>query len=62
MHQIGVHVGSTVDVAVTSPSGVKRTLPFRVGAQVALPVLDGGVGLGSGVAFTFQGYGTAACP
>jgi hypothetical protein len=62
MHLIGAHVGSTVDISVPSPSGEKRTFPFRVGAQAAFPVLDGGVGLGTGVAFTLEGYGTAACP
>jgi hypothetical protein len=62
MRQVGAHVGSVVPVTVTTPSGAKRTVAFRVVSQVAFPVLAGTVGLGDGALFTIPGYEGAACP
>ncbi len=61
MRQIGAHVGSIVHVDFTF-SGQKRIVPLRVASQVVLPVLDGGVSLGTGAVFSTQGYEQAACP
>ena len=49
-------------VTVTTPSGAKRTVAFRVVSQVAFPVLAGIAGLGEGALFTVPGYEGAACP
>ncbi len=62
MRQLGAHLGSTVEVTVTSPSGTERTVPFRVVSQISFPVLGGVVGLGRGAAFTIAGYQAAVCP
>jgi len=61
MHQLGAHLGSTVDVTVTSPSGSERTVPFRVVSRISFPVLGGVVGLGRGAALTVAGYKNAVC-
>jgi hypothetical protein len=47
---------------VASPAGGKRTMPFRVTAQVSFPVISGAVELGHGILFTTAGYSRAACP
>jgi hypothetical protein len=62
MRQIGAHVHSVVKVTVTSPSGGKRTVPFRVSAQVSFPVISGAVELGHGIVLTLSGYTNVACP
>jgi hypothetical protein len=62
MRQAGAHLGSTVDVTVSLPSGGKRTLPFKVVSQISFPVVAEAVGLGTGVAFTIAGYESAVCP
>jgi ABC-type lipoprotein release transport system permease subunit len=62
MRQAGAHVGSLVSVTVSSPSGRKRTVPFRVVSEIAFPVLAGAVSLGTGAAFTTSGYEAATCP
>jgi hypothetical protein len=63
MHQLGAHLGSIVHVAVASPSGGERTVPFRVVSRISFPVLGGGVvGLGRGAAVTVAGYEAAVCP
>ncbi|MGD0312906.1 MAG: ABC transporter permease [Acidimicrobiales bacterium] len=62
MRQVDAHVGSVVSVTVTTPSGGRRTVPFRVVSRVPLPVLDGFVGLGDGAVFTIHGYEAAVCP
>ena len=62
MRQAGAHVGSIVHVTVSLPSGGKRTVPFRVVAQISFPVLAGAVSLGTGAAFTIAGYESAVCP
>ncbi len=61
MRQTGAHVGSIVQVAVLSPSGTRRTVPFRVVAEVSLPVLGNAISLGTGALFTLAGYEDAAC-
>ena len=62
MRQVGARVGSVVHVTVLLPSGGKRTVPFRVVAQMSLPVLGNAVSLGTGAIFTLAGYEDAACP
>jgi hypothetical protein len=62
MHQLGAHLGSTVDVTVTSPSGSERTVPFRVVSRISFPVLGGVVGLGRGATLTIAAYEAAVCP
>jgi putative ABC transport system permease protein len=62
MRLVHAHVGSTVSVTVTLPSGGTRTAPFRVVAQMSLPVLGNAVSLGAGAVFTLAGYEDAACP
>ncbi len=62
MRQSGARVGSVIDVTVLTPSGGRRTAPFRVVSQVSFPVLGGVVGLGTGALFTLSGYESAACP
>jgi hypothetical protein len=61
LHRAGGRLGSTVQVTVTSPTGERRTVPFRVVAQVSLPVLANAVSLGTGAVFTLAGYEDAAC-
>jgi ABC-type lipoprotein release transport system permease subunit len=61
MRQAGAHLGSVVRVTVSSPSGGRRTAPFRVVSQISFPVLSG-LSLGTGSAFTTSGYENAACP
>lgn len=62
MRQVGARLGSVVHVTVLLPSGGKRTAPFRVVAQMSLPVLGNAVSLGNGAIFTLAGYEDAACP
>ncbi len=62
MRQVNAHVGSLVRVGVTTPSGGKRTVPFRVVATIPLPVVDGFTGLGNGAVITLSGYEAAVCP
>jgi len=61
MRQAGAHLGSVVRVTVSSPSGRRRAVPFRVVSQISFPVLSG-LSLGTGSAFTSAGYQNAACP
>jgi hypothetical protein len=61
MRQVDAHVGSLVNVTVSTPSGGKRTERFRVVSQVPLPVVGGYVGLGNGAVFTMPGYEAASC-
>ena len=61
MHQVGAHLGSTVRVTVSTPSGQRRTMPFRVVSQMSLPVIGNAVSLGNGAVFTLAGYEGAAC-
>lgn len=62
MRQVGARLGSVVEVTISLPTGVKRTEPFRVVAQMSLPVLGNAVSLGNGAVFTLAGYEDAACP
>ena len=41
MRQARAHLGSVVRVTVSSPSGGRRTVPFRVVSQISFPVLSG---------------------
>jgi len=61
LHQAGGRLGSTVQVTVTSPTGQRRTVAFRIVSQVSLPVLANAVSLGTGAVFTLAGYEDAAC-
>jgi hypothetical protein len=62
MRQAGAHLGSTVRVSVSTPSGGTRSAPVRVVGQQSFPVLGGAVSLGSGALFTIAGYNDVACP
>jgi hypothetical protein len=62
MSEAGAHVGSLVRVAVTLPSGRRRTGTFQVVSQVSLPVLGGAVSLGTGAVITTAGYDNTLCP
>ena len=62
MRQVGARLGSIVHVTLSLASGGRRTVPFRVVAQMSLPVLGNAVSLGSGAVFTLAGYEDAACP
>ncbi len=62
MHLVGAHVGSVVDVTVTTHSGARRTEPFRVVAQTSFPQLGGFVSLGTGVLMTTADLVHVACP
>ena len=62
MRQTGVHLGSVVQVTVSSAAGRKRTLPFRVVAQVSLPVVGNAVKLGNGALFTLGGLRRRSVP
>jgi len=62
MRQVGAHLGSIVHVTLALPGGGSRTAPFRVVAQMSLPVLGNAVSLGNGAVFTLAGYEDAACP
>ena len=62
MRQVGARLGSIVHVTLSSASGGRRTVPFRVVAQMSLPVLGNAVSLGTGAVFTLAGYEDAACP
>jgi hypothetical protein len=61
LRQVGGRLGSTVRVTVMSPSGQRRTVPFRIVSVLSLPVLGNAVSLGSGALFTLRGYEDAAC-
>ena len=61
MRLIGVHVGSVVEVTVTTHSGTKRTEPYRVVSQNSFPQLGGYVSLGTGVLLTTAGLERAEC-
>jgi hypothetical protein len=62
LHQIGARVGSTVEVALSLPSGGTRTVPFRVVSRITFPIVGEIGGLGSGALFTLGAYESAACP
>ena len=61
MRQVGTHLGSVVEVTVTTHSGAKRTEPFRVVSQNSFPQYGGFVSLGTGVLLTTTGLERAAC-
>jgi hypothetical protein len=62
MRQAGAHLGSVVQVGVTSPDGAVRSAPFRVVGLVSFPSDFGTGGLGTGAALTTAGYTAAQCP
>jgi hypothetical protein len=62
MRQVDAHVGSLINVTVSTPSGAKSTEPFRVVSQVPLPVVGGYAGMGNGALVTVSGLEAAACP
>jgi hypothetical protein len=62
MHKVGAHVGSLVHVAMSLPSGQKRTGSFHVVSQISFPVLGGAVSLGNGAVITTAGYENTLCP
>lgn len=62
MRQAGVHVGSIVQVTVTTPTGKERTAKYRVVGQTSFPSDFGTGGLGTGAALTIDGYLGAQCP
>jgi hypothetical protein len=62
LHQTGAHVGSIVHVAVQVPVGGTRTASFRVVGTMSFPGQFGLGGLGTGAAFTADGYLNALCP
>ena len=43
MRQVGAHLGSSVRVTASMPSGGTRTEPLRVVAQVSFPAVGGGI-------------------
>jgi hypothetical protein len=62
MRQARAHIGSVVQVGVTSPGGAARSSPFRVVGLVSFPSDFGTGGLGTGAALTTAGYTAAQCP
>jgi hypothetical protein len=62
MRQARAHLGSVVQVGVTSPRGDARSTPFRVVGLVSFPSDFGTGGLGTGAALTTAGYTAAQCP
>jgi putative ABC transport system permease protein len=62
LHQTGAHVGSVVRVIVQEPAGGTRAASFRVVGTVSFPGQFGLGGLGTGAAFTADGYLNAVCP
>ena len=62
MRALHVSVGSAVSVTVETPSGSRRTMPFRVTSEISFPVLAGVTALGTGSATTLGAYADVACP
>jgi len=62
MRQARAHIGSVVQVGVTSPDGAARSTRFRVVGLVSFPSDFGTGGLGTGAALTTAGYIAARCP
>src|ERR1019366_4865249 len=61
MRQVGAHVGSDVRVTVTSHSGAKRTVSYRVVSQNSFPEYGGFVSLGIGALLTTAALERAFC-
>jgi hypothetical protein len=61
MRDVGAHLGSIVDITVTTHTGAPRTEPFRVVAQTSFPQLGGFVSLGTGVLMTTAALVHVAC-
>jgi hypothetical protein len=62
MRRAGAQIGSIVQVTVTGPTGVTRTVPFRVVGGTSFPSDFGTGGLGTGAAMTVDSYLDALCP
>ena len=62
MRHARAHIGSVVQVGVTSPDGAARSARFRVVGLVSFPSDFGTGGLGTGAALTTVGYTAAQCP
>jgi hypothetical protein len=62
MRQTGTRLGGTVRVTLTSPAGVRRTVPFTVTGVVPFPSELSTGGIGTGAALTLAGYDAALCP
>jgi len=62
MREARAHIGSVVQVGVTSPDGAARSAPFLVVGLVSFPSDFGTGGLGTGAALTTAGYTAAQCP
>lgn len=62
MRHASAHIGSAVQVGVTSPDGTARSARFRVVGLVSFPSDFGTGGLGTGAALTTAGYTAAQCP
>jgi FtsX-like permease family len=63
MRQVGAHLGSVVHVEIANrPGKAPANVPFRVVAQVSLPVLGGYVSLGTGALITTVAFEDATCP
>ena len=60
--QVGAHIGSLVPVTVQGPDGGTHTASFRVVGTDSFPGQFGLGGLGTGAAFTLNGYEQVACP
>ena len=61
MRALHLSVGSPVSVTVETPSGSRRTMPFRVTSEISFPVLAGVTALGTGSATTLGTYANVAC-
>ena len=62
MRHARAHIGSVIQVGVTSPDGAARSARFRVVGLVSFPSDFGTGGLGTGAALTTVGYTAAQCP
>jgi hypothetical protein len=62
MRQTGARLGGTVRVTLTSPAGVRRTVPFTVTGMVPFSSNLSTGGIGTGAALTLAGYDAALCP
>jgi hypothetical protein len=62
MRAVHAHVGSAVAVSVPRPGHGWRTSSFRVVGTMVFPPDFGAGGLGTGAAFTLDGFLSAQCP
>ncbi len=62
MRRVGARVGSTIPVSLVTPKGAPRTVPFKVVAEAAIPLVAGNTSIGNGAVVTQSGYLAAVCP